>query len=409
MKHLHKIVSPLVQAALLIVPFALCANPAIAEQTQGGYAQTSLVSRIQVSGSADKMSLDVERGDVVSVLKAVMKQGQKMFIPDATVTGQVTLSVSDQSISNVLKAICEQSFLKYQIKDNIYKFTRDEDSIKSSFSRLKELNVQLRQQLRTLGLELPEDSVLDSPERAGGFGGGSNNGVGDKTLNVRTKDLAGADPSNRSRKMTPDAVKNARDSIRSKSSDEDQKSKGEQIQNSPALSNTNEIHTLTNGVDGPSSASLERTNNYLNGLSYQDFLQRNRLVYFNIPAEKPEPVSSVLQSIGRQANVPVFIDQSIPNSLKFRLWGNMSPRQLNDALNTIAPRARLQWRWVGNTVYVVPAPDFQIAFGDNVNSYQRNTIQGNYVILPPSASSPSKKQSPASGTNRNTDSNGKRP
>ncbi len=347
---------------------------------QNAYSQQPLVSRIQVSGSTDKMSVDVEHGDLVSVFKAVMKQGQKMFTPDATVSGQVTLSLSDQPLASVLKAICEQSYLKYQVKDGIYKFTRDDDAIKVSFTKLKELNLQLRQQLRTLGMELPDDSNFDMANNRAGFGGGKANA---KSMPLLPKDKKAFDSPLANAPQAPQEVQKARDSVRGNSAERQSiKIKSEQFSRGDKIATPNGVVSQSAGDNLELNDSKVNGNNTLNGLSYQEFLERNKLVYFNIPSEKPQSVSSVLQSIGQQANVPIFLDQSIPNTLKFRIWGNLSPRQLNDALNTITPRARLQWRWVGNTVYVVPAPDFQLAFGDNIDASQKLQYRGNYLQLP---------------------------
>ena len=386
MKHFNITAKSLVTFGVVMMGLTFGSKIALSEELQTNYSQQNaysqqpLVSRIQVSGSTDKMSVDVEHGDLVSVFKAVMKQGQKMFTPDATVSGQVTLSLSDQPLASVLKAICEQSYLKYQVKDGIYKFTRDDDAIKVSFTKLKELNLQLRQQLRSLGMELPDDANFDMANNRAGFGGGKANA---KSMPLLTKDKRAFDSPLANAPQAPQEVQKARDSVRGNSVERQSiRIKSEQLSRGDKIATPNGFVSQSAGDNLELNDSKVNGNNTLNGLSYQEFLERNKLVYFNIPSEKPQPVSSVLQSIGQQANVPIFLDQSIPNSLKFRIWGNLSPRQLNDALNTITPRARLQWRWVGNTVYVVPAPDFQLAFGDNIDASQKLQYRGNYLQLP---------------------------
>jgi len=50
-------------------------------------------------------------------------------------------------------------------------------------------------------------------------------------------------------------------------------------------------------------------------------------------------------------------DQSIPSSLKFRVWGNLSPRQLPEALNVLAPTLSAV-ALIGNMVFVVARAEF---------------------------------------------------
>ena len=129
----------------------------------------------------------------------------------------------------------------------------------------------------------------------------------------------------------------------------------------------------------------------------QDFnsiVRQNGFVGFNIPEEKPEPVASVLQLFSQQSNVPILLDQSIPNSLKFRVWGSLSPRQLPEALNVLAPTAHLQWRWIGNTVFVVPAPNFLVTLGE------AGTFRSQY---PPSPQGEANGQSEAKGRRGGSD------
>ena len=54
----------------------------------------------------------------------------------------------------------------------------------------------------------------------------------------------------------------------------------------------------------------------------------------------------------------------MPNGSKFTLRGSISPRPLPEALNILTRYARLEWRWIGNTIFVQTAPDFQIFFGE---------------------------------------------
>ena len=101
------------------------------------------------------------------------------------------------------------------------------------------------------------------------------------------------------------------------------------------------------------------------GLNYESFLQRNAMVQMQIPRNQPEPVAKALESLGRQASVPVLIDPGVPQGMKFRVWGSISPRPLSEALDILAPPARLEWRWIGGSIFVTPAPQFQIFYGSS--------------------------------------------
>ena len=402
MKRFQIVVDTLRFGLLLAAPVCVIGGMARADEQspssypQQGYSQNA-ASKIQVIGSVQKMSLDAEHADVLSVLKAVLKQGQKMFAPDATVTGQVTLSLSDLPLETLLKEICEQNFLRYQIQNGIYRFSRDEEAVKASFTKLKSLNAELRLQLRTMGLEFPEDTILDVPPSPGRIARTADALEPDSVArNLDKKSYASLKAKDGSK-----ATLNSDPGFRARGGAEPTQQDKVRSARRDLLGNYAEAFTLDNGVSNEKELFGAEMNQPVNGLPYADFIQRNRFVSFDIPREKPLAVSSVLQQLGQQANVSVYVDQSIPNSLKFRLWGHLSPRQLPDALNAIAPAARLQWRWSGNaSIYVVPAPDFQIAFGDNLAP--KNTIQGSYLILPPNSNRTLSIPNSNSNGNRNT-------
>jgi hypothetical protein len=327
-------------------------------------------ARLQVSGAPNSISIDVERSDVQSALKSVLKQAGKQFVPDATVTGQVTLLLTDQPLDTVLKAICDACYLKYtRDPSGIYRFTRDEAAIKRAFTQLKELNSQLRAQLRAQGLDVPSD---------------------DQIVNIRRRDnfALGAEPAD-SRPLDRSASDAAKSGVNgprggpgetpgSAAAQSSEAGRGAGRQAAPpaggaggalkkdAQSRINNIHTdfIAQGDVSQFLGQNGRSGLLNNQAQYGAIVRQNNFVWFNIPEEKPEPVAAVLQLFSQQSNVPILVDQSIPSSLKFRVWGNLSPRQLPEALNVLAPTAHLQWRWIGNMVFVVPAPNFQVSFGD---------------------------------------------
>lgn len=326
--------------------------------------QTPIVlpSRLQVTGTAQKISIDAEHSDVQSALKAVLKQAGKQFQPDASVTGQVTLLLTDQPLDSVLRAICDQSYLRFTTTDGIYKFSRDDEAIQRAFTQLNTLNALLRQRLRSLGLEIPTDEILSalvekdkSAALGGGFGGGVAPSAQDATRRdeKQTNDDKASKPAGRAGTAnepapTAGAARALNGTINMKKD---------------AQGNIANIHTdFIN--QGDISQFLGNGARIPNAQQYSMFLRQNNFVWFNIPEEKPAAVASILQQFSQQANVPILLDQSIPNSLKFRVWGSLSPRQLPEALNVLSPTAHLQWRWIGGTVFVFPSPDFQVYFGD---------------------------------------------
>jgi hypothetical protein len=76
-------------------------------------------------------------------------------------------------------------------------------------------------------------------------------------------------------------------------------------------------------------------------------------------------VRDLLLALGREANVPVVIDPSVPSGEKFRLRGNLPPRPLPELFNYLTPPARLEWRWVGNSIFVTTTPEFQLFWGES--------------------------------------------
>ena len=129
----------------------------------------SQTTRLQITGSGNSLTLDVERADVQGTLKAVLKQAGKQFAPDASVTGTVTLLLTDQPLEAVLRAVCDQCYLQYRADaTGVYRFTRDDEAIKRAFSQLKQLNTQLRGQLRSMGLDVPSEEIVARSRMRGG-------------------------------------------------------------------------------------------------------------------------------------------------------------------------------------------------------------------------------------------------
>ncbi|HLJ53395.1 MAG TPA: hypothetical protein VKT77_00065, partial [Chthonomonadaceae bacterium] len=321
------------------------------------------VMRLQISGAGDNLSVDAERADVQSVLRALLKQAGKQFAPDATVTGQVTLLLTDQPLDTALRSICDASYLKYsETPDGIYRFTRDDAAVKRAFTSLSALNAQLRAQLRALGVDVPPDerlAIAQTENRSAGGFGGSAFGLRDaaKPDGAVNRPAPGS-PAGAAGPAQPSdgPAVNAKRSAQSPLA-------GTLSKNFAGTAN---VHAYIIPQNGNANAIGRGVQSSLGTqLDVHSLALQNGFVWFNIPEEKPEPVTSVLQLFSQQANVPILVDQSIPNSLKFRVWGSISPRQLPEALNVLAPTAHLQWRWIGGSIFVVPAPNFSVSFGDS--------------------------------------------
>lgn len=321
--------------------------------------------RLQVSGAGDRLTVDAERADVQSTLRAVLKQAGRQFVPDATVTGQVTLLLTEQPLETVLKAVCASCYLKYsQTPSGIYSFSRDDEAVRKAFSQLGQLNAGLREQLRAMGLDVPADEQLGASRfRSQSFGAGGFGGAIDRSVRDAAKQDVDKD-----RNLLNGAPKGASSPLRNSEPIGNEAARKPDTSSAAAkkeavIGNNFHAYLIPQSEAGRFLNQSGRT-----ALGVQQdfgaFARQNGFVWFNIPEEKPEPVASVLQLFSQQSNVPILVDQSIPNSLKFRVWGSLSPRQLPEALNVLAPTAHLQWRWIGNSIFVVPAPSFSVSFGD---------------------------------------------
>ncbi|MCW3100516.1 MAG: hypothetical protein JWL77_6134 [Chthonomonadaceae bacterium] len=375
---------------------ALCGLTVLAraEETQSQQAASApyagSIAKLQVTGSTEKFSVDADHADVQSVLKAIFNQANAQFTTDNSVLGQVTMRLSGQSLATTLDAVCKQLLIRYQ-KDakGIYVFTQDAEAVKAAFTRVKDQNVLLRQQLRAYGLSLPEDTTLDAAATnapgpngpagasamppnalrvspgagggAGGFGGGGGRAIqpnlseGNRSAG---RGQSGADsmskPLNRSvggakGDAGPSGNAAAKDDLR--------------------------LNYLTAQSLAEMLALNPQTNTLLNPNDYLAWLKQNGLVYINTGGNKA-PVTEVLQELARQSNTPILIDASVPRGPKFSLQGYITPRTLPEALQVLTQSTRLNWRWVGGSIYVDALPDFQIF----LNSTSPRVIFGNSAL-----------------------------
>lgn len=322
------------------------------------------VSTLHVTGKAGRFTVLADSADVRSALKLVFDQAEKQFVLDSSVTGQVTLRLTDQPFRTVLTALCEQAFLKweYDAENGIFHFSRDEEAVKAAFTRLRTLNTLLRQQLRLMGLDIPGDTQLGLPLSQystkivpqiqtrngfagglGGFGGGRNTPAERPMAELRQQQTRASASPEKEETASPDAQR------RAKLDQSDLARRGVQ---SP-------LGTATPANGALDSMALKEAN------VYQRFLTQNNLVAYRTPKGQPAPMTDVLTELGRQANIPILIDPDVPTGPKFRLEGTISARPLPDALNILSLIGHLEWRWVGDKVFVTTSPDFSVFYGDS--------------------------------------------
>ena len=344
--------------AALTVALGFCGrgNAARAEAPGQQYPaqnNSAPAATLQVTGTANRFSVAANHADAQETLKTVFDQAGKQFVLENNVAGQITLRLTDQPLSVVLDAITRQAFLRYRTDANtgITTFERDDDALRVAFTRLRSLDASLRDQMRLLGLGLPSENAL-------GFAQGGRGGAYGR---------ADASAQNENNGQNGNDLRNSLDEAM-RASRRGAIPAGPQ---SPAMKDAaggGQSRVLEVAPPGPvgQAADADKTALDTNGVAdIQQFLQANNFVSFHIPLDKPEPIYSILQSWAQQAKVPILIDPDVPNGSKFRLRGSISPRPLPEALNLLAPSARLEWRWVGNTIFIETAPDFALFFSDD--------------------------------------------
>lgn len=296
----------------------------LAQNGAQGYQKP--VGTLQVTGTIEKFTISANRADVLDALKLVFEQAEKQFTPVGNISGTVTLRLTDQPLVTTLDAICKQTLLRFRFDANsgIFFIERNDAAVRDAIQKLRQLDAELRNQLRLLGLNLPNEANFglmqnNTAFNATGRGGGAGFGGAVKVV----PNVNNALPENgvKSQGVAPSNL-----GLRAKAAED--------------------------GLP----AGVGRDN-------YYELLKQNRYVYF-AAKDKPTPVYDILQQFGQQAGVPVLIDPGVPKGSKFVLRGTLSPRPLTDALNLLAPYARLEWRWLGDSVFVTATPEFELLLQD---------------------------------------------
>lgn len=321
-------------------------------------------SILQVSGTSSRVTISANRADVRSVLKLLFDQVHKQFIPDSSVAGEVTMSVQDQPFSVVLNGICQQTFLRYTVEANtgIYHLTQNVEAVKNAISRMNAMNGLVRNQLQNFGYTVPPTSYLNTNmgmnnQQAGSFGGGVSSRNAAKSM--RSLNNAGRNLSSGAAGSTaPESVTalpsgatgrpRSQNSARGKSESDQSASQSQPAQESLGVDRRGRM-SLDEQADAPQNV--------------QPLLNQNGLVTIHVAPDQPVPVTELLQEFGRQASVPILIDPNVPKGKAFRVSGNIT-RPLPEALNYLTLAAHLEWRYVGNSIFVTTTPDFQIFVGD---------------------------------------------
>ncbi|MCX6382248.1 MAG: hypothetical protein NT023_22690 [Armatimonadetes bacterium] len=316
--------------------------PVYAQQNQSQLAQNTgqnyqkPVGTLQVTGTIEKFTISANRADVMDTLKLIFEQAEKQFVPVGNLTGTVTLRLTEQPLVTTLDAVCKQTFLRFRFDANsgIFYIERNEPAVRDAIQRLRQLDTELRNQLRLLGLSLPSEGYF-----------GMQNGGQNSILNTQGAGTgrvgSGFGGGNAQSAVNPNVrIFNQADSVKT-------------LGTPPAI-NPGLRSKSVGGEPNQEGVGLD---------NYTAFLRQNNLVYF-AAKEKPTPVYDILQQFGLQAGVPVLIDPGVPKGSKFVLRGTLSPRPLTDALNILAPYARLEWRWLGDSVFVTTMPEFELLLQD---------------------------------------------
>lgn len=378
--------SIIIMGAALLIAFVsprAAASSDTSEPTQAALP----ASRLQVTGSKQQFTIEAEHADVQSALKAIFVQADKQFDLASSVAGLVTLKLTAQPLDTVLASVSRQTYLKYHLDSTsgVYHFEQDAEAVKAAFTHLAELNSLLRQQLRGLGLDLPDDAALDtalhkstlsaSPlaSRAGrgafdGSSGGRGGGLGrqeSQTSNppagangpsgaadsLRAQDQGGTSTSEASgRNLASKTQPNG--SARPPASYKDDRIYTDYIPQDVLL----QFLQSYGPVDQPSPLAVDK--------ALWAYLKQNNLIAINTKGVAV-PFSDVFAELSKQSGVPILLDPAVPRGPKFRITLTLPACSLNEALNLILPPARLRWRTINNSIWVTPTPDFQIFYGSS--------------------------------------------
>ena len=386
---------------------------------------------MQVSGTTNNFTVSAQHADVLSLLKLVFDQAHRQFVPDASVTGDVTFALAGQKFDVVLASICKQAFLRYDVdKNGVYQFRRDDEALRNLILRTRAINTALQEQLRRMGYTVPSGNGVNS-FGAGGFGGGMPGGGAAGRSASPAYNLSG--------RLVQDGYGRGRESESSLLADvsrdqnvvaglsKTQKEPSSSVQASKRSDTRTRVAGVPQGVQGqqgpqgspdqsgdnraqPSSRpdgeqrGLGAQDSFSNAImgrtvtsslnlddseQYKWFLRQNRLVTINTKGQGV-PARDVLLDLGKQAGVTILIDPAVPRGTEFVVNASVPPRPLNEVLNLLAYQAHLEWRWLNNRIFITTTPQLLL--------YLRGTqfpTLGGVTILPQRSAVPQNAAPPA--------------
>lgn len=371
--------------ATLASPLVTYKNEINDERSEGTHddtAQTLPVdpSILQVTGTTNNFTISAQHADVLVVLKLLFAQAHKQFVPDATVTGDVTLSLTNQRFETALNAICTQALLKYTVDtDLVYRFQRDNAALGRLIVNTQNINSLLLERLRKMGYG-PGTTAFDLRLGvAGGVGasdtsksastssGGYNrvNGLADKktaTDKMTAKSDAVPAPQvdngvngSQLRNLNIPGANGGGVAGGAVSSAARKQSRGEGRAEDPIVGTARPVGAAKS-VGGSNAKPAREEDGALN---YQGFLYQNRLVSINTN-HQDVPVRDILLEIGKQVGIPVLINPSVPSGSKFVLNGFITPRPYTNLLTVLCEKAQLEWRMVNERIMIVATPQFKL-------------------------------------------------
>lgn len=355
-------------------------NPCRADETTqttappGDQTPAPPTATLHVTGTPTEFTIGADHADVQSMIKLIFDQAGKQFFLDNDVTGQVTLRLEAQPLRTVLEAVCKQTFLRYQVNlAGVYLFQRDDVAIQNFVARHDFLNRLLLQQLRLMGLDVP-NSLLNgqAPGFNGNLGGGFGGGGG--TMNFVPQISQLYTPADLVRKTLKIQQQPTADAVRREShpqagvaggraADSGSKSVSPEDRSPSA---PGKAAPPSPGPQGPPGPTGNATNALEGGGQNQAPVDtrvsvQEGLIAIRIPKSQPEPITGLLQELSRQTNVPILIDRLVPSGAKFSFSGNLTTRTLPETLDLLGTAARLKWFWVNNnSIFVTTTPDFSI-------------------------------------------------
>jgi hypothetical protein len=350
-------------------------------------------SRLRITGDRTTFTVDSDHADVLACLKSLFSQAGKQFDADPAVGGQITLQLNSQPLEVVLASVCKQAFVKYHVDPatGIWHFEADDVAIKAAFKRIRDLNEDLKQQLRALGLDVPQIAPFVGELLPGGRGGatqgnalrqgspsaasGANGpagpaggGFGGGLAQQKHMDAARANPA-------PNAAANSAQNGLQRQAGQEGAYFANGAVKSDFLPDSFVREFLSAGSAANSSITPEEFQK-----QYGAFLKQSGLVAINTNGNAV-PMSDLFAELSRQSGTPILLDPSVPRGSKFRINLSLPACTLSEALNIILPAAHLRWRALNGTTYVSATPDFQLFFGTQMTpgviyGNSSNAVQG---------------------------------